>query len=155
MLNAIISEIEFFVDYCTQGTVSFREKENIDTQCDNDWTEILFGQCAGKLSIVFGYNRCLTCLTDARIFGFILLFLLMGIVLVVVIAFLNFTVTEGYLNGVIFYSNIISFLMPNLAPFNGKATIIFIFISWINFSPGVETCIYNGIDSLARTGLTF
>ena len=79
----------------------------------------------------------------------------MGIVLVVVIAFLNFTVTEGYLNGVIFYSNILSFFMPNLAPFNGKATIIFIFISWINFSPGVETCIYNGIDSLARTGLTF
>ena len=30
MLNAIISEIEFIVDYCTQGTVSFREKENID-----------------------------------------------------------------------------------------------------------------------------
>ena len=143
------------MDYCTQGAVSFRGKENIDTQCDNNRAGILCGKCAGELSIVFGSNKCLTCPTDARIFGFILLFLLMGIVLVLVIAFLNFTVTEGYLNGVIFYSNIINFFIPNLAPFNSKATIIFIFISWINFSPGVETCIYNGMDSLARTGLTF
>ena len=142
-------------DYCTQGAVSFRGEENIDTQCDNNRTGILCGQCAGELSIVFGSNRCLTCSTDARIFGFILLFILMGIVLVVAIAFLNFTVTEGYLNGVIFYSNIISFFIPTLAPFIGKATIIFIFISWINFNPGVETCIYNGMDSLARTGLRF
>ena len=143
------------MDYCTQGAVSFRGEENINTQCDNNRTGILCGQCAGELSIVFGSNRCLTCSTDARIFGFILLFLLMGVVLVVAIAFLNFTVTEGYLNGVIFYSNIISFFIPMLAPFIGDGTAIFIFISWINFDPGVETCIYNGMDSLARTGLRF
>ena len=93
--------------------------------------EYLCGKCAGELSILFGSIKCLTCPTDAGIFGFFLLFLLMGIVLVVAIAFLTFIVTERYLNGVIFYSNIISFFIPTLVPF---------------ISDG--TGIYNRIDSL-------
>ena len=137
-------------DYCKSGPKSFRNN-NANSQCEYNRIGILCGGCEEGTSIVFGSNRCVRCGHNEWL---IIVFLLMGILLIASIGFLNFTISEGYLNGVIFYSNILSFFIPIYTPFLNGAS-IFIFISLLNFDPGVETCVYPEMTTLARTGLSF
>jgi len=56
----------------------------------------------------------------------------------------NLTVTEGTLNGLIFYANIIwinrSIYFPAMA-----TNALTIFIAWINLDFGIQTCFYDGL----------
>ena len=146
---------ECVFDYCQNDitTVTFNGEDNIDSQCADNRGGILCGKCLDGYSAVFGSNRCRECKTDARILGLIIGFLVAGIMLVLAIGFLNFTVTEGYLNIVIFYANIVQLSIPILSQYiSYDAASVFIFISWINFQPGVDTCLFDGMDALTREG---
>ena len=76
-----------------------------------------------------------------------------------VINILNLTITQGMINGLIFYANIAwtsqSILFP-LHEFN-NAAIVFLrtFLAWINLDFGVETCFVNGFNVLGKTWLQF
>uniref|UniRef100_A0A1X7V0Y5 Uncharacterized protein n=1 Tax=Amphimedon queenslandica TaxID=400682 RepID=A0A1X7V0Y5_AMPQE len=147
---------ECIFDYCQNdiATVTFNGEDNINNQCADNRGGILCGECLDGYSTVFGSNRCLECKTDARILGLIIGFLVAGILLVLAIVFLNFTVTEGYLNIVIFYANIVQLAIPILSQYiSYDAASVFIFISWINFEPGIDTCLFDGMNALTREGL--
>lgn len=147
---------ECIFDYCQNeiATVTFNGEDNINSQCADNRGGILCGECLDGYSTVFGSNRCRECKTDSRILGLIIGFLVAGILLVLAIVFLNFTVTEGYLNIIIFYANIVQLSIPILSQnISQDAASVFIFISWINFEPGIDTCLYDGMNALAREGL--
>lgn len=71
-----------------------------------------------------------------------------GIVLVVLLLWLNLTVAVGTLNGILFYANIVavnntlSFTTPNF---------ISVFLSWLNLELGVDVCLYEGMDAYSKT----
>ena len=146
--NYLISDCP--MDYC----LPYSTNVNLlypDLQCQFNRTGMLCSQCQHPLSMVFGSSRCMKC-TNAHILITIIV-LVAGIVLVVLLYVLNLTVTNGNINGIIFYANIISindsvFLVNDnvFKPFR-------VFISFINLDLGIETCFYNGMDSYAKMWL--
>ena len=140
-------------DYCKPGQVQIVMTEpNISEQCTFDRYGTLCGSCREGFSHVFGSSRCHEC--SNKYLSLLVPFALAGIVLVVFLFALNLTVSVGTINGLIFYANIVkinetTFFLP------GDRGFFRVFISWLNLDLGIETCIYNGMDSLGKTWLQF
>ena len=76
-----------------------------------------------------------------------------GIVLVCFIKVIDLTLSEGTLNGLIFYANIVK---ANEYIYNEKQTNpLAVFIAWLNLDLGVETCFFNGLIAYGKTWLQF
>ena len=82
-------------------------------------------------------------------------FLFSGLLLVTFLMLLNLTVSVGTINGLIFYANIIraqhaTFFTPDISnSFLSK------FIAWLNLDQGIESCLYDGLDTYTSTWLQF
>ena len=140
-------------DYCKPGVVPIIMIEpNISDQCAFDRYGTLCGSCRKGLSAVFGSSRCRKC-SDAYV-TYIILFIAAGIVLVAILYLFNFTVSAGTINGLIFYANVIKINESALFP-PGDVGPLRVFIAWLNLDLGIETCFYNGMNSLAKTWLQF
>ena len=122
-----------------------------DLQCQFNRTGLLCSQCQHPLSMVFGSSKCMKC-TNVHIL-IIIIVLVAGIVLVVLLYVLNLTVTNGTINGIIFYANIISINDSVFLVNDNVFKPLKVFISFINLDLGIETCFYNGMDSYAKMWL--
>ena len=144
----LISECS--MDYC----LPYSSNVNLlhpDLQCQFNRTGILCSQCQHHLSMVFGSSKCMKC-TNIHILITIIV-LVAGVVLVVSIYLLNLTVTNGTINGIIFYANIVS-INDSILLLNGNVfKPLRVFISFVNLDLGIETCFYNGMDSYAKMWL--
>ena len=84
-----------------------------------------------------------------------------GLALVFLLTLTNMIVSEGTINGLIFYANIIhinrAIFFPNESIGVNKIimNILSTFISWINLDLGIETCFYNGMDMYTKAWLQF
>ena len=123
-----------------------------DTQCNYRHSGILCGGCQPGLSLALGSDRCLHC---SNVYISILLpFSMAGVVLVFLIKFLNLTVSQGTMNALIFYANVVStnkYLYYNSISINPTT----VFIAWFNLDVGIETCFFNGLTAYIRTWLQF
>ena len=142
--------------YCKINSIQLTLKDSSstspDSQCNYKHSGILCGSCLPGLSLALGSEQCLHC-SNAYI-SLILLFALAGILLVLFIKVLDFTVCRGAINGLIFYANIISankYLYYNQSDINPMT----LFISWFNLDFSIETCFYDGLTAYARTWLQF
>lgn len=77
-------------------------------------------------------------------------FLLSGLDLVMVLMTLNLTVTEGTMNGLIFYVNV-AYAYPKV--FCIDIFFTWTFISWLNLDLGFEICVYSGMDDYQHVWL--
>ena len=98
--------------------------------------------------MVFGSSKCIYC-TNIHILITIIV-ILAGIVLVVLLYLLNLTVTNGTINGIIFYANIISINDSVFLVNDNVFKPLRVFISFANLDSGIETCFYDGMDGCAR-----
>lgn len=143
-------------DYCDHSTVDITAT-SIDRQCNFDHSGIMCGACRDGLSALFGGSRCKRCKNE-NIIPLIFLFILAGIFLVFILILLNLTVTEGTLNGLIFYMNIIQVNKPLYFPAGGISygvKILTAIVAWFNLDLGISVCFYSGMDSYAKTWLQF
>ena len=138
------------MDYCLPYSSNVL-LTNPDTQCQFNRTGVLCSQCQHPLSMVFGSSRCMKC-TNLHILISILI-ILAGILLVTVMYLLNLTVTNGTINGMIFYANIISINDSVFLIHDNVYKPLKVFISFTNLDLGIETCFYNGMDSYAKIWL--
>ena len=139
-------------DYCTQNkTINVLE---LDSQCSYRRSGVLCGRCQGNLSMTFGTSQCASCSNHFLLL--IIVFIIMGVLLVVVVIISNFTVSNGALNVIVLYVNLIRI---NYTIFfqsrSAYSSILSIFIAWLNLDLGIEVCFYNGMDSYAKTWLQF
>ena len=123
-----------------------------DLQCQFNRTGILCSQCQHHLSMVFGSSRCKEC-TNLHSLLIISIVIVAGIAVVVLLFLLNLTVTNGGINGIIFYVNIISINDSVFLMNDNVFKPLRVFISFVNLDLGIETCFYNGMDSYAKTWL--
>ena len=141
-------------DYCnTEGNINVTE---FDSQCAYNRQKVLCGQCQEGLSMTFGTSVCRLC--NSYNILLVVPFALLGILLVGFIFILNLTVSNGSLNGLIFYANIIRINENIFFPknrWNNISQFLSIFIAWLNLDFGIEACFYNGMDSYAKTWLQF
>ena len=122
-----------------------------DTQCQFRRSGTLCSQCQHGFSMVFGSSKCKKC-TNKYIFISVII-IIAGIILVVLLFFLNLTVANGSINGVIFYANILS-INESAFLINGNLyEPLRLFISFTNLDLGIETCFYNGMDSYVKMWL--
>ncbi len=136
-------------DYCKSSTTSI-SNEDFDFQCISDRTGVGCGSCVSTHSVVFGSTQCKMC-TNYSLF-MIALFLFTGMLTVTGILFLRITITEGYLNAVLFYCNIITVYAVYFVPAeHGKGA--FFLAAWISQQFGIPACFYDGMTTLASTGL--
>ena len=138
------------LDYCKVGTKNISDGDNIDSQCEPEYNRVglLCASCKSNMSVVFGGNACRPC--SSAYLASIIMYGVLGIVLVLVISFLGFSISEGYLNSLLFYCNVTSFYLSFFAP---NWPIAFLLIKFLNLSLGFELCFYDGMDTLAKVGI--
>ena len=140
-------------DYCKPRQVQIVMTEpNISEQCAFNRYGTLCGSCKEGFSHVFGSSRCLKC--SNKYLSLLFLFALAGVVFVVFLFALNLTVSLGTINGLIFYANIVKVNETAFFP-PGDRGFFRVFISWLNLDLGIETCLYDGMDSLVKVSLQF
>ena len=131
---------------------------NPNAQCAFNRAGKLCGSCRNGYSLAIGSSRCIHCPNNNSI-ALLIFFVTAGVHLVFFISIFNLTVTQGMINGLIFYANIVwtsqSILLP-LHEINNSA-IVFLraFLAWINLDFGIETCFISGLTALVKTWLQF
>ena len=138
------------MDYCLPYSTNVNLLHP-DLQCQFNRTGILCSQCPHPLSMVFASSRCMKC-TNVHILITIIV-IVAGIVLVVLLYVLNLTVTNGTINGIIFYANIVSINDSVFLVNDNVFKPLRVFISFSNLDLGIETCFYNGMDSYVKMWL--
>ena len=139
------------LDYCnsTNSKLSLSRPEDL---CIEGRTGILCGQCHGNYSVVFGSSQCQVC-SDMWL-STLVMFAVLGVLLVAALFFLNLTVTQGTLYGLIFYANIIQ---VNTSIFFSQSTLrpLQVIVSLVNLDLGIPLCFYDGMDDADKAGLQF
>ena len=141
---------------CKDETVSLNIQQNPDTQCLSHRTGTICGQCEKGYSLALGSLECIECPTNNIYLLLIVPFAVAGILLVLFIKFLDLTVADGYINGLIFYCNIVWVNKNILLPVDIKGTgFLRIFLAWFNLDLGIETCFFDGLDMYAYTWIQY
>ena len=130
---------------------------NLDKQCSDGHTGIMCGTCKPGYSRVLGdLMKCQKGCTYTNLPIILLAFLISGILLLVIIRFLNLTVTEGTINGLLVYTMVMqthhSYFSENLSAFG---QVCWVFISWINLTLGIKACFYRGMDGYEQIWTLF
>ena len=149
--NCIISYTNCPFDYCDRSLVSLSLNMS-DTQCTNNRSGTLCGQCQSGHSLILGSNKCVIC--SNTYLSLLVPLLIAGIILVVFLLILNMTVSFGSINGLLFYANIIKLNETMLFP-NGDVPVLTQFIAWLNLDLGIETCFFDGLDAYWKAWLQF
>ena len=138
-------------DYCDTDW-TYLTINNTDTQCVFNRSGILCGGCKPGLSLTLGRPLCQHC--SNQYIALLAAFAGAGVALVILLITCNITVTEGTVNGLIFYANIVrvnhTIFFP---PYN--SSILTIFIAWINLDLGIKSCFSDGMDGYTLTWLQF
>ena len=137
-------------NYCSREEIRVNLSDP-DSQCNYNHSGTLCGGCQPGLSLALGSNQCLPC--SSKYLSLLISFSLAGVSLVFFIKLLDLTISQGTLNGLIFYANIIKtneklFIQANNSPLT-------VFISWLNLDLGVETCFFDGLTAYSKTWLQF
>ena len=145
-----------FQRYCPYNYCSLKRLNitlnNTDKQCVHSHSGILCGQCIEGYSLTLGSSVCKNC-SNWNIF-LVCAFAMLGVVLVAFLILCNLTVSDGSLNGLIFYANVIWVNQSIFFP-AGDTNILTVFMAWLNLDLGIETCFYNGMDAYAKAWLQF
>ena len=125
-----------------------------DNQCTDDRSGVLCGGCKDNFSLVLGSNRCLHGCSNNSL-SLIIAFIVAGIALVFFIKILNLTVSQGTINGLIFYANIVCTEQTVLFSSRTYEGFLSVFIAWVNLDLGFETCFFDGMDAYTKAWLQF
>ena len=146
--------------HCTITNKMINLISNPNAQCAFNRAGRLCGSCRKGYSLAIGSSGCIHCPNNNNI-TLLIFFIIAGVLLVFFISILNLTVTQGMINGLIFYANIVwtsqSILLP-LHEINNAAIVLnFLrpFLAWINLDFGIETCFISGLTALGKTWLQF
>ena len=145
--------------YCTIESTEYRAVSvfHLDDQCLPGHTDVMCGACKPGLSRILEQFRvpagCKKC-SNTNLAFLIPLVLFSGIILVIFLTIFNTTVTEGAVNGLIFYSSV-AYAQPKFFHTDQPAFFPWIFISWLNLDLGFEICAYNGMTGYQYIWLSF
>ena len=145
-------------DYCNIAGKEINLQNDSDSQCAFNRAGRLCGGCKENYSLAIGSSHCIHCPNNNNL-ALLIFFAAAGFLLVFFISAFNLTVTQGMINGLIFYANIVwtyqnIFFPQELEP-NPVLVFLKTFIAWINLDFGIETCFVDGLDAFWKTWLQF
>ena len=142
-------------DYC-ESSVSIvnRNSSNFDgnSQCNLAYNRhgLGCGSCANGYSLTLGSNGCLVCNNTYLLF--IPVFALYAILLFLVIMNARLSISTGFINALLFFSNIVS-LYGSVYTRNFSS--YFVMFHWLSLKVGFQTCLYDGMKPLHLAALNF
>ena len=150
--NGTVAASEYCpLNYCNREDTNMTLNES-DSQCNYNHSGTLCGGCQPGLSLALGSAQCLPC--SNKYLALLIPLTLAGPVLVFFIKLLDLTISQGTLNGLIFYANIVKGNEYIFFP-QGQTNPLTIFIAWLNLDMGVETCLFPGLTAYSKTWLQF
>ena len=141
------------VDFALIGTVYYTPPGGIinNVFIDNSAAYDIFIHldCEPGLSLSLGSSRCIKCPERwyLNFVGLIIAAFVAGIVLVILMLALNFTVAVGTLSGIFFYANIVASNMDAYLPLSSTPNLVSVFISWLNLNTGLDICFFEGMTA--------
>ena len=138
-------------NYCILSlSVNLNTMDGSNIQCANKRAGALCGGCQQNYSLSLDQTSCVNCdgiwpLYTALI---TLAALILGMCIVVVILFLNLTITSGTINGFFFSANILKAIFPY--PSQKFPTHL---VAFLNLDIGLNICYYDGLDIYVKTWL--
>ena len=149
-------------EYCIITGKEINLQNDYDSQCAFNRAGRLCGGCKENYSLAIGSSHCIHCPNNNNL-ALLIFFVAAGFLLVFFISAFNLTVTQGMINGLIFYANIVWAYQGLLFPqqLNANANVINLmafektFIAWLNLDFGIETCFFNGLNALLKTWLQY
>lgn len=137
-------------DYCLEPQsveVNLNFPNGSDLQCANNRSGKICGACKPQFSLSLGQSGCVKC---GRIWPLNVILITIGLLtfdtlLVVIIIFLNLTVTVGTINGFIFSANILRVILP--FPHGNYQTY---FVSFLNLDVGFNVCYFEGFNAYGK-----
>lgn len=143
-------------DYCYHQTekVTFSLPNDVDPQCLYNCSGVLCGSYRKTLNLSLGSSRCLVCTTywPMMLAVVIAASIVAGILLLILLLVLNITVTTGLINGIIFYTNVISTSSGIVFPVE-SLSFTRIIVAWLNLDIGFDICFFDGFDMYAKIWL--
>ena len=139
-------------NYCYSERVYFNYSDT-DKQCTHNRTGLLCGKCKTNYSLMLGTSRCGNC-SNYNLF-LLLFFAFAGAALVVLLLALRLTVAEGTINGLVLFVNIFYFRRWQFLGTRNGCMTLNVFLAWLNLDFGIESCLYDGMDTYQNTWLQF
>ena len=141
-------------NYCNSKKV-YLNYSDIDKQCNTNHNRkgLLCGECRTNYSLMLGTSRCGKC-SDYNLF-LLLFFTFAGAALVVLLLVLRLTVAEGTINGFILFVNIFYIRRYQFLGTRSSCPFLNVFLAWLNLDFGIESCLYDGMDTYQNTWLQF
>ena len=150
-----------FARYCPLNFCRTDEKLiNLGTdpnaQCDFNHAGALCGGCENNYSLAIGSSHCIRCSSDLPLL-MLIFFGAAGFLFLLFILLLNLTVTQGLINGLVFYANVLWTYKDTLfAPKQQQTLLAYqIFVAWLNLDFGIESCFIVGLTAFWKTWLQF
>ena len=142
-------------DYCKLKPANTKLNES-DQQCNFNRSGTLCGACSTTYSLMLGASLCSKCNELYPLPVLLVAFAIVGVLLVAFLTLCNLTVSEGTINGLIFYANIVHTNRSIFFPSERSLTAPFaIFIAWLNLDFGFKVCFLRGMDTYSKTWLQF
>ena len=157
--NNLIYSKHCFPYYCRRAykKIDMGNESMLNTQqCWPNREGVLCSKCTKGHSLAIGSPNCIHCPSSNNL-ALLLFFAVSGFLLVLFINILNLTVTQGMINGLIFYVNIVWEYQSIASQREVKYTDVFLkpFVAWLNLDFGIETCFVKGLDPYIKTWLQF
>ncbi len=150
-LNCTLVNSNCPFDYCLSSNENV-STTSPDEQCALNRAGRLCGACDKNMTLVLGSNACRECFNDAYILS-VILFALAGVALVAFLFLVNFTVSVGTINGLVFFANVIKLYEPLFRA--DSIPVLSQFISWINLDFGVEICFHANMKACEKHSVQF
>ena len=146
------------LDYCKLGPKVVNLVREPNSQCAFNHAGTLCGGCKENYSLAIGSLKCIQCSNNDNA-ALLVFFASAGIMLVLFILLLNLTVTEGLINGIVLYANILWTYKPAWFPYQQNIhmplSVIQVFVAWFNLDFGIESCFFHDFNLLWKTWLQF
>ena len=141
-------------EYCHFDQVVV-DLSDVDKQCAFNRAGRLCGGCVEGYSLAIGSTHCLNC-PNSSYFALVLFFIFAGLALVLIIHILNLTITQGTINSIVLYANIIWTYEEVLFPRRDMLILPYrIFLAWLNLDFGIESCFVEGLSAFWSSWLQF
>jgi len=147
-------------DYCNHQQLQLEVNNttitNLNSQCAQHRVGMLCGSCEDEYSVTPGSFDCQIC-SGTKGLLVMSIFILSGILMVVFLFLCNLTISEGTVNGLIFYVNVAN--IRELTVYPGHITsyqnMLRHFVRLMNLSYGGGVCLYDGMDVYVRVWLEY
>ena len=153
--NGIVYNKYCPINYCNVTGKPIDLLSDPDSQCGYNRQGVLCGGCQDNYSLALGSSQCISC-PDNNNLALLLFFAAAGFLLVIFISVFNLTIAQGMINGLIFYANIVWTYRSVMLQDNDHIHIFLkVFLAWLNFDFGIETCFCRGLNAFWKTWLQY